>query len=267
MIGSDAHIWWELGKNYCVVDERISKDNIKRCIRAGSFRKTEGKSISHKFTKIVKVIRLIQNLETMHYQTLSMQDVKEKCYEFAEFVAKEFQPELIIFIAKGGFLIGNVFADFFQVPLAEVSTERRGGNLKKYLVPLFRVLPKKTRFWMIDLEMNLGIHRVSHERKVQTSKQLENYAKRSEKYTKILIVDDSIDTGNTVCSVKQVVQKMFPDAEVKTAGISMIRFSEKLLKTDFFLYKDTIINTGTSKDSKEYENFITEYSRWEKNHG
>lgn len=262
--GSDSHTCWEIGKTCHIIDERISKETIKSCISKGKIQIGKGENdFSHRYTKLVKGIKLIRNLETMCYQSLSMQEVAVRCREFADSVAKQFRPDLIVFVAKGGFLIGKVFSDYFRVPLADISTERQGGKLKGYLAPVFKILPKRFRFWMIDLEMNLGIHKVSHERKICISKWLEDAAGNCERYKKILIVDDAVDTGNTAYSTKQAVQRLFPDAEVRMAAISVIRFSEEYFKTDYFLYKDTIIHTATSKDSREHNAFIEEFNRWE----
>ena len=261
IVGSDAHIWWELGRNYCIVDRQLTKENIKQCIRNGSFQMQDGSAVSHKWTKLVKGMKLIRNLETMQYLTMPMQEVRQRCTVFAETIAQDFRPELVIFIAKGGFLIGRALAEYFGVPMADIATERSGGRMKKFIAPFFKALPGRVRFWMIELEMHLGIHKVVQERKVCMSPELRYMAEKG-KYRNILIADDSIDTGNTLCSVRAAVEELFPGAVIKTAGISVIRYSEDRMKTDYYLFKDTIINTGTSKDSKEHGIFLKEYGQW-----
>lgn len=191
--------------------------------------------------------------------------MEELCLKFAEIVAKDFKPDLIIFIAKGGFIIGTVFSQYFAVPLMKVECEREGSRIKKMVAPIFMTLPRVFRFWLIEMEMRMGVHNTLKKRKVKIPDYLERLEK--EDYKNIMIVDDSVDTGHTAGCVKQAIEMLFPKSKIKFASISVIRYSLSAFQTDFYLFKDTIIQTGTSKDSKEYKKFIGKYREWEKNEG
>lgn len=265
VVGSDAHICWEIGNVYCITEEKINRNNLIYELRNGQLKKGKKKNFAHQWTKIVKGLKFISNLGTMQYKVMSMKEVDEEGKKLAIQVKKVFQPDLIVFIAKGGFLVGKAFAEVFQVPLVEITLERSGGKIKKNIAPIFRILPNQIRFWMIDLEMNMGIHQKLNERRVIVSDRLKLMADKKDNYKKILIVDDSIDTGETAFKAKETIKSIFPEADIRFASISVIRFSEERFHADYFLFKDSIIYTATSKDSEEYEKFLKVYNEWKKN--
>lgn len=59
IIGSDAHTFYELGRNYCLVDSYNKKDLVKTIENAKFFPKKSIK-IAHINTKIVKLIKIIK---------------------------------------------------------------------------------------------------------------------------------------------------------------------------------------------------------------
>lgn len=58
IIGSDTHIFWELGRNYVIIDS-IEKENIVDDIKKAKFKEAECIKISHKITKYIKAIKMI----------------------------------------------------------------------------------------------------------------------------------------------------------------------------------------------------------------
>ena len=58
IIGSDAHIFWELGRNYVIIDS-IERENIIEAIKRAKFKEARCIKISHKVTKYIKAIKMI----------------------------------------------------------------------------------------------------------------------------------------------------------------------------------------------------------------
>ncbi len=197
----------------------------------------------------------------MKYYSFSIADVKKEAKKLADKVKESgFEPDLVFFIASGGFFIGKTVAEETKTELHAVLASRGGGKIKKIISPIIRITPSKIRFWLIELEMRLGFHQRSKERNVVVSKKTRELA--GEDINKVLIVDDAVDTGNSMISVISVLQTLFPRAKIKTAALCVIHYSKKILETDYYIYRDTIIKTATSKDSAENGKFIEEYNEW-----
>ena len=73
---------------------------------------------------------------------------------------------------------------------------------------------------------------------------------------KILIIDDSVDTGASMLSVYNKVRETFPASEIYTYALNVFTESEQLIKIDFFTIRDSIIRTPMSKDSHEHCEFL-----------
>ena len=61
---------------------------------------------------------------------------------------------------------------------------------------------------------------------------------------------------------KELLEKYFPDSEIRTFCYCVISLSEKRVKTDYLKYRDTIVVTATSRYSKEYDTFLNAYNTW-----
>jgi len=77
---------------------------------------------------------------------------------------------------------------------------------------------------------------------------------------KLLIVDDSVDTGRSMLAVRELVKLKFPNCEIKTASLNVMSKSKGVIKIDYTVYEDKILRTPMSKDSKEYKIFIKLYN-------
>ena len=188
---------------------------------------------------------------------LSIENLHNECVAWAEMIKKDFQPDLIVYIAKGGFLIGQAFHKVFGCPLIGVDATRKGNKIKELLTPILSHLPKRLLNWARRTEMKSGVHSQHPERSVVFHKPIEDGDKKSA--DKILIVDDSIDTGYSVKAVKEKVREQFPESEIKLASLNVWRQSETVIRCDYFKYQDTILRTPMSKDSKEYKRFLKLY--------
>lgn len=68
VVGGDAHVCWELGRNVGIVPEtKLSTANLKAVLSAAEFTAGKPLPLAHKWTKAVKLLRLPMTLETMKY--------------------------------------------------------------------------------------------------------------------------------------------------------------------------------------------------------
>lgn len=193
----------------------------------------------------------------MDYLELSIEKLNEECQKWALEIKKEYNPDLIIYIAKGGYLIGKSFSEFFKVPLIGIKTERTGNKIKSFLTPLILKLPTKICDILRIIELKTNLHNRYKERKIKVNLTFNKLDKN--KIKKILIIDDSVDTGYSMKAVFNEIKKSFLNAEIKLAAINVWEESIKTINIDFCIYKNTIIRTPMSKDSKEYSTFLKLY--------
>lgn len=167
---------------------------------------------------------------------------------------------MVVYIARGGYLIGETIAGYFSVDNIGIHAEREGGKLKELISPILKCLPQSIKLSLRKIELASGVHKEYKERKIywDNSDVCLQILKNKKN---ILVVDDSVDTGYSMISVvHEICRDVGEDVTIKTAAINYWSKSLSVIRTDFFNYKDTIIQTPMSKDSKEYSIFEQLYS-------
>lgn len=195
----------------------------------------------------------------MKYTELSIKSLESECEKWAYMIREEFQPDLLIYVAKAGYLVMRPMIKIFDVPIVGIDATRKGNGLKSIIGPIVSKMPKRVRNFLISMELKSGVHDKNTERSVKFHTAVKEIDKA--KIRKILVVDDSVDTGHSMKVVVDAVKRSFPDAEIKSAGLNVWDKSEKIFKTDFALYKNVIIKAPMSKDSREYRQFVEIYKK------
>lgn len=194
----------------------------------------------------------------MKYIELSRKDIEEQCKDWAKEIQKSYQPDLIVYVAKAGYLIGREMKDVFNVPLVGISATREGNALKEVVGPIVSHMPNFVRNILISLELKSDTHSKNTERQIHFHEGLEKL--KSSSIQSILVVDDSVDTGHSMKQVVDAIHSLFGDVEIKIAGLNVWDKSRSIIDSDFALYKNTVIKTPMSKDSKEYKDFMQIYN-------
>lgn len=194
----------------------------------------------------------------MKYIELSRKDIEEQCKDWAKEIQKSYQPDLIVYVAKAGYLIGREMKNVFNVPLVGISATREGNDLKEVVGPFVSKLPNFVRNILISLELKSDTHSKNTERKIHYHEGLEKM--KSQNIKSILVVDDSVDTGHSMKQVVDAISSLFGDVEIKIAGLNVWDKSRNIIDSDYALYKNTVIKTPMSKDSKEYKDFMKIYN-------
>lgn len=195
----------------------------------------------------------------MDYIELSAKDVKEKSIDLAKVIKKDYIPDVVIFIAKGAHPIGYEISKFFSVPLLEIFAKRKIGRVKKIIIPFLKWVPNRIKKTLRKKEVTMNIHEKNIQRNTYFN---EEEWKKCNNAKKILIVDDSSDTGNTIMQVKKCVEQYFRDASIKIATFNIFLKSQELVKVDYHIFEDTMICGPWSNDSKYYKEFLSNYKKW-----
>ncbi len=198
----------------------------------------------------------------MEYLKFSIEDLEKISLDFAKNIKVSYQPDAVIFVAKGGYIIGKMFSEYFGCPLLYVKASRSGGQFKNILKKFFPFIPEKIRILLRKRELSSNLHEDKSERNIFFDKNQikENQLKR------ILVVDDSVDTGYTAKSIMVLLNKIFSEADLRFAALNVFEKSCSVFKIDFFYYKETILNLPSSNDSKynkEFERMYSEYMKYE----
>ncbi len=60
VVGSDAHTFYEIGRNYCITSEVVTKNNIKEMINKSNFKMKKSIKFAHFNTRVVRLLKLIK---------------------------------------------------------------------------------------------------------------------------------------------------------------------------------------------------------------
>lgn len=198
----------------------------------------------------------------MELLELSKKSLQETNKELYNLIIKNYNYDLVIFIAKGSYLIGKDLAKLNNVPLLEIFATRKGGKFKKIISPFLRVIPKKIKNVLRKKEFNSNYHEKNNERDIMFDEVIWSKYKNKKN---ILLVDDSVDTGYSIKYAKEKIDNFFNNCTVKVAAINCFTKSKKIINTDYYLYLDKMLLGPWSNDSKENKDYLKEYSEWHNN--
>lgn len=199
----------------------------------------------------------------MNYVELSIKKLKDDCTEWAKEINSDYSPDLIIYIAKAGYLIGRAIQEVTGSKLIGIDATRSANKLKETLEPILSHIPKFILNFARKIELKSHVHNNNTERNVCFHASVN--AVNPDDIKRILIVDDAIDTGNSVKAVRETVKKRFPSAQIKIAAINVWEMNDLVAAADYFLYTNTALRTPMSKDSKEHTLFKKIYAAETKN--
>ncbi len=194
---------------------------------------------------------------------LSLESSKEISKKLAQKICENYKYDLVIFIAKGSYTIGKALAEYNNVGLIEIKATRKGNFLKEKFKKVLNILPSQIKDFLRDIEINSNVHGRISERKILYDEKIwEQFIKCK----KIILVDDSVDTGNSMKQCKEVVNVFFKNSEVKIAALNIFSKSEDVVKTDYYIWKDRILKGPWSNDSVENDEFIRLYKKYKESY-
>ena len=191
----------------------------------------------------------------MRYTRFSFAELEKISTREAKRINSITNIDLIVFVAKAGLPIALYMSKIFNCKVIPVYAERKMGIIKRLFFKCGgSFLPESVKIFLRWLEVNSGFHKRNSERHVTFDINITDAEKNT--YKKILVVDDSVDTGASLSQVVAKIKQAFPMSEIYTYGLNVWSESENVIKTDFFTLKDRLIKTPMSKDSEEHDAFL-----------
>lgn len=199
----------------------------------------------------------------MNYLELSIESLRKENQKLYEIIKKDnYDYDLVIFIAKGSYLIGKDLSEFNKCNLIEIFATRNGNKLKNSIKTILKNLPSCIKKNLRQIEVKSGIHKKKAKRRVAFNG---NIWKKYKNANKILLVDDSVDTGNSINLTRSTIEKFFEDAEIRVAALNAFDEGLRNAHVDYYLYTNTMLSGPWSDDSKENKEYLKEYYRWHNN--
>lgn len=198
----------------------------------------------------------------MELLELSEEKLHEENKKLYELIIKKYDYDLVIFVARGSFIIGEDLAKYNEANLIEIFATRSGGKIKKILSPILKIIPKGLKSKLRQKEFDSNYHEKKSNRKIFYDDDIWKKYKNSEK---ILLVDDSVDTGYSIKCSLEVIKKYFKNSEVKVAALNYFDKSKNIVKTDFSIYNEKLLLGPWSNDSKENKDYLQKYNNWHNN--
>lgn len=164
-----------------------------------------------------------------------------------------FAPVAVIGIATGGLVPAHVVSTHLGCPLIIIKMARPLTGFKSRL-GLSRI-PKSVKNFLRRLEMSLGLYRILRKRKIaMISGEL--------KPGRYVIVDDSLDTGNTMRVALEYLwdTAAIPRSDVILASLTQI-FDNASPAADVCMYRSVNFEFPWSQDSPEHSLFLSYCAR------
>lgn len=195
----------------------------------------------------------------MDYLELSLEGLHHENIKLAKKIETSYRPDIVVYIAKGGYLIGKDIADYFGVPCIGIHAEREGNAFKSRISGILRRMPRFLTKFLRELELKSGLHKTVKERKVYWD--AFNVSDEDlKKAHHVLLVDDSVDTGYSMNQVIPFIEaQIAPNEEIRIAAINVWQKSKNVVRTDFYVYENIILATPMSNDSPYHKKFLKLY--------
>lgn len=194
----------------------------------------------------------------MRFIEMNIDELAHASCELCEKIDPVYHPDLVVYLARGGYLIGCDVARYFGCGLAELDKHR--DSLAKKDSKLLCKLPGCLKHFLREAELKFRSFR-------SESKDL-SYVPPAiftgrypwpDEALRILIVDDSIDSGESIISARKAVENRYPAADVRVAVLNTFIEPSEKIDFDWVLLTNSLLSTPASADSPCYAEFCRLY--------
>lgn len=175
--------------------------------------------------------------------TLDESSFKTTCTKLEESVRQsDFEPDCVLSIANGGVYVGNEI--FQELPHLSTKLQRASTERKSRFRYVFKHLPRCVLDYMRIFES--WIRQISPPDREQRHTDVSIPDLRA--YSRILIVDDAVDSGATLHRIVNSIRLSYPSAELHCAVIT-VTTRQPMITPDYFIYKSILIRFPWSMDA------------------
>lgn len=187
--------------------------------------------------------------EQITYSSLDLEQSIDYSFRLAQSIAHiGFTPDVVVGVANGGTLPAQVVSQFFDCPLLVIGVARPLSRVKRYL-PL-NAVPRTVKLYLRQLEVLLGLYKHLDGRRICST---HNGNLAPGKY---VIVDDSLDTGNTMRAVVDYLETNgIKLKDIRIAVLTQI-FEDASPTPDCKIFHRTNISFPWSMDSPDHTRFL-----------
>lgn len=176
---------------------------------------------------------------------------------FSELVSTiKVRPDLVVGILNGGgYMLYEAKREFKSDTIDFKSVKLQRGNWIKnisFVKTILELLPYKVTNKLRIIESRRARKSIDSLNLNGITNQDFSFFSNEEiksTHTNILILDDAIDTGKTMLTVKNKLSNLFPDSQIKVAVISWT-IEKSIIKPDYFIFKNVLVRFPWSKDYK-----------------
>jgi len=157
-------------------------------------------------------------------------------------------------VGRAAILLGHQISRRRHCALRLISVKRSGTTYKRFLSPLLRQTPRIVRNALRQLELRSRYHNVSSARSIVMDSGLATDRKW-------LLVDDAVDTGNTLRAIMEFLRRRHGAALQLRSAVITVTSSRPVMIPDFALHRGLVCRFPWSSDSTELPQFEEEYSK------
>lgn len=181
------------------------------------------------------------------------------CSDISEYVSSiiqkmkvdDYLPDAVVGIRTGGVYIADLFArqlGFNNGTALQISVYRPSSkNKKKIFSSIAKFMPIKMLDFLRIIEAKMMFKSDGRSQIFDISLPVEL---ESRNYSRILVVDDAVDSGATLSAVLRMIESRYQGVEIKSAAIT-VTTDNPTVCPDYYLYKNsTLIRFPWSLDSK-----------------
>lgn len=195
----------------------------------------------------------------MEFREYSLESLRDESIKLARLVEKDgYRPDCVAYLARGGWAIGKAISEHFGAPLIELSAHRSGNAAKERSASLLARLPRSIRRALREWEMKKRLSGDNGETQRKSVRLTERYDAPADA-RRILLVDDSADTGSSLAAACEKLSDMFPGADVRTAVLNIFPRAKSAARIDWYMYESSLLCLPSSKDNAEYPLFVRKY--------
>ena len=181
-------------------------------------------------------------------RTLDAYALREAAEKLMAMAEKDFSPNLLIGIRSGGYVVAEAMSESIggRILLLPITRQRPSTEKKKQSAGFKEILARMP--YLVTNRLRVLEHRLLTEWKPKAPKpsfvpdpaeiaEISYQLQQLGKDARILIIDDSVDSGATLLVVRDTIVALADEeAEVRTASVT-ITTPSPLIQPDFFLYQ------------------------------
>lgn len=187
------------------------------------------------------------------YLTVRLEDIKDIISRiYLQIEEDQFKPEAIVYVGEAPTLLAYELNKYFSIPMYRIEARRAGTRLeeisKLILPPILKYLPRTLRDIIRTIkESTLDSYRTNAQVLVYFKNRADLHGKR------ILLLDDAIDTGNTIARCKEYLAKFDKINSMKIAVVTVTR-KNPIILPDYKVYSE-ICQFPWSVDSEQIDEY------------